>query len=155
MGGVACQSLPKWQALQHSLMNWFVTTEEWLRHISIGLGYGVVHNVYSELHYQKVCGSWVLRMLVDDLKTCYMMPSLSSVQQYMKEGNGMADCSHCWDYCATMRHLQEAIHTSWARLVSKTFVFLQVSAGTAHSATGCSLVAAVWMGVSWMSAIWP
>jgi hypothetical protein len=65
-----------------------------LHHISIklGIGYGVVHNtVYSELHYRKICACWVPRMLVDDLKACYM-PSLSTAQQYMQEGNGFLDC---------------------------------------------------------------
>jgi len=69
-----------------------------LHHISfkLGLGYGVVHNVvYSELHYQEVCGRWVPRMLVHDLKACYMRPFLSTVQRYVKEGNGMPDSSYC------------------------------------------------------------
>ena len=58
-----------------------------LCHISIklGLGYGIVHNVvYSKLHYQEVCCHWVPRMLVHDLKACYMRPFLSTVQRYVK-----------------------------------------------------------------------
>jgi hypothetical protein len=69
-----------------------------LRQISIklGLGYGIVHNVvYSELHCQEVFDRWVPRMLVDELKACYMRPFLSTVQQYVKEGNVMPDSNHC------------------------------------------------------------
>jgi len=63
--------------------------------IKLGLGYGLVHNVvYSELHYQEVCGHWVPRMLVDDLKACYMMPFLSTVQRQRKERNVTPDSSH-------------------------------------------------------------
>jgi hypothetical protein len=68
-----------------------------LCHISIrlGLGYSIVHNVVcSELHYQEVCGHWVPRMLVGELKVCYMRLFLLTVQQYMKEGNVMPDSSH-------------------------------------------------------------
>lgn len=64
--------------------------------IKLGLGYGIVFNVvYSELHYQEVFGRWVPRMFVDELKACYMRPFLSTVQQYIKEGNVTPDSSHC------------------------------------------------------------
>jgi hypothetical protein len=55
--------------------------------------------------------------------------------------------------CATVWGLWEAIHRKWPRLLCKPVVLLQVSACTPHSATDCSLVAAVWMGVFWTSAI--